>query len=416
MVTVQTIINYPFSCQKTKTKKPIKRFARILCYMKIALVIYNYSETKGGVERYTANLARGLAEDRHEIHIFCHNLESTDSKIKFHMVPTTLGFYTPFRVLSFAANSTQMLQEEEFDIIHGFGRTYYQDIYQCGGGCHWEYLKRTHKSMKTLPGRMMHACNPRDWAIMHLEKKSFAPGATKKIICVSNWIKDEVQRYYHVPDEDIEIIYNAVDTDKFTPENKDRYRKPLRDELGIGENDLVVLLVGTGFVIKGLKYALESIGLMAKHLPIKLLVIGRGRVEPYQKQAKRLNIQNRVFFLGARNDVEKYYATSDIFLLPSLFEPFGMVCLEAAATGLPVIVSQNAGVAEVLTNAVDSFLIDPYDVNQAAQKISFLADPVWCENMGKAARATAIKYSFEHNLEQVLKLYREVLEMKQRIK
>lgn len=379
--------------------------------MKIALVIYNYSGTKGGVERYTANLARGLVHAGHEVHVFCHKLEASDDKIKFHIVPA-LGFYTPFRVLSFAANSARMLQEEAFDIIHGLGRTYYQDIYQCGGGCHWEYLKRTHKSMKTLPGRILHACNPRDWAIIHLEKKSFAPGGAKKIICVSNWIKDEVQRYYEVSDEAIEIIYNAVDTEQFTPENRNRYRKTVRDELGIGEADLVVLMVGTGFVIKGLVYAIESISRIAKQIPVKLLVIGRGRVGPYQKQAKRLNIRDRISFLGTRNDVERYYAASDIFLLPSLFEPFGMAGLEAAATGLPVIVSQHAGIAEVLTHAVDSFLIDPYDVDQMAAKISFLADPVWRENMGKAARATAVKYSFKHNLKQVLKLYQEVLEMK----
>lgn len=386
--------------------------------MKIALVIYNYSETKGGVERYAVNLARGLVKAGHEVHIFCHNLlESSDSRIKFHIVPTTLGFYTPFRVLSFAANSARMLREEEFDIIHGFGRTYYQDIYQCGGGCHWEYLKRTHSSMKTRPGRIIQSLNPRNRAIIYLEKRAFASNAYKKIICVSNGVKDEIQRCYpdtKSRDNDITVIYNAVDADRFTPENKIRYRKPVRDELGIDENDLLVLLVGTGFHLKGLRYASAGIGLLAQQMPVKLLVIGRGWLRPYQRLAKRLNIQERIFFLGARNDVERYYAASDIFLLPSLHEAFGMVCLEAAASGLPVIVGQNAGAAEILTNAVDSFILnDPRDVDQIAQKISFLADPVWRANMGQAARTTALRYTFKDNLKKVLEVYQQVLAKKQ---
>lgn len=384
--------------------------------MKIALVIHNYSETKGGVERYTANLARGLVQAGHEVHVFCHNLETTDEQIRFHMVPT-IGFYTPFRVLSFAANSARMLQEEEFDIIHGLGRTYYQDIYRCGSGCHWKYLERTHDSMKTLWGRIIQAINPRNRAIINLEKRTFSPGAYKKIICISRCVKDEIQKYYHVPDQDIEIIYNVVDSDTFTPENKVQYRKPLRKELSIDENDLVVLWVGTGFRRKGLKYAIEAIGLLPQHMPIKFLIIGRDNTRPYRHQARKLHIQNRIMFLGARDNVERYYAASDIFLLPTLHEPFGTVCLEAAATGLPVIVSQGAGAAEVFTNAVDAFILDnPRDASLIAQKISFLADPVWRENMGKATRATAVKYSFKHNLEQVLKLYQEVLEIKRGMK
>jgi UDP-glucose:(heptosyl)LPS alpha-1,3-glucosyltransferase len=380
--------------------------------MRIALVIFNFSESRGGVERYVYDLSRCLIRDNHEVHIFCHNADISGvdevTKLRFHIVPVSIfGFYTPFKVLAFAANAAKMLKEERFDIIQGFGRTYYQDIYRVGGGCHWEYLKHTHPSMSNPLGRLVHRYNPRNWAIMHLEKRSFAAGAYKKIICISKQVKAEIQQYYNVPDKDIAIIYNGIDTNRFHSANRVTYREDVRTKYGLKLDDVIVLYVGSGFERKGLRYAIEAISKV--NAKPKLLVVGRGTIARHTALAQKLGIADRIIFAGPQGNIEKFYAAADIFLFPTLYEPFGTVCLEAMASGLPVVTSRRAGASEIMQNGTDAFAVDdPADTTAIAQKLAYLMDPLWRENMGKAAQLTASRYSFKENYKQVLRLYEEV--------
>ncbi|MFA5773674.1 MAG: glycosyltransferase family 4 protein [Candidatus Paceibacterota bacterium] len=382
--------------------------------MKVALVIFNFSESRGGVERYVYDLSRCLVRDNHEVHIFCHNANISGAdevaKLKFHTVSVSVaGIYTPFKVLSFAANAAQMVKQERFDIIQGFGRTYYQDIYRVGGGCHWEYLKHTHPSMSNPLGRLIQRYNPRNWAIMKLENESFAPGAYKKIICISKQVKAEIQQYYNVPDKDVVIIYNGIDTNRFNPANRVTYRDTLRSRYGLSPDDVTVLYVGSGFERKGLRYAIDAISKISGNTPPKLLVVGRGTIGKHTRLARKLDIANRVIFAGPQSGIEQFYAAADVFLFPTLYEPFGTVCLEAMSTGLPVITSQRAGASEIMSNGIDAFIVDdPTNSVAMAEKLTLLMDPVWRQNMGKAAQLTAGKYSFELNYQQVLNIYEEV--------
>jgi len=399
--------------------------------MRIAFVIYNWSESKGGVERYAYDLARYLTKEGNEIHIFCANKDSTSSpNLTFHIVPAN-GIFSYLKYLAFANNSARMLKEDKFDIIQHFGRTYYQDarpnqperqglagdrqvrqVYRVGSGCHWEYLRNRHPSMNNIFGRIIQYLNPRNQVIMRLEKKSFDKGVYKKIVCVSNRVKQEVQKYYHIPNEDIKVIYNGIDLARFNPANRGKYRAEIRTKLGLSDKETIILFVGSGFERKGLQYAIEALALVPedKRATLKLLVVGRGHIGKYQSLAKSHNIENQVLFTGAQTQIERYYAAGDIFLFPTLYEPFGTVCLEAMASGLPVITTRIAGASEVITNAIDSFVIDaPADTKASAEKIVFLLDPVWRGNMSQAAALTASKYSFEENFRQVKEVYKEVV-------
>lgn len=382
--------------------------------MKIAFVIYNYSESGGGVEHYASDLAQVLLNRGDEVHIFCHNLKTQSSHpgLYFHSVPAA-SFYRPFQWLRFARNVAEMLKQEQFDVVHGFGRTYSQDIYRVGSGCHWSYLEQTHPSMQTWPGRLLQKINPRNQVVLHLEKKSFQPGSYKKIVCISQMVKNDIQRYYDVPDEDLEVIYNTVDPVRFHPDNKKKYREEVRKRFNLNEEEIILLFVGSGFERKGLRYAIDSLTLLPKDLRVRLLVVGKGRINKYKYLAERKKIADKILFLGPQAQIEQYYAAADIFLFPTLFEPFGTVCLEAMASGLPVVTSQAAGASEILTNAIDAFVLEnPREVEPMAQKIIFLSDPVWRENMGQVARLTALKYSFEQHWPKVLKVYDDVFKIK----
>jgi len=394
--------------------------------MKIAFIIYNFSESKGGVERYAYDLARYLAREDNQIHIFCHYLdaktaENEPANVIFHQVPAA-GPAAALKYLSFAANAEKMLRADRFDIIQHFGRTYYRDnkkspyitkqVYRVGSGCHWEYLKEQHPSMSNIFGRLIQYLNPRNQIIMHLERKSFLASPDKKIIAISKKVKSEIQQYYNIPDHAIRIVYNGIDAARFNIGNREKYRKEARAKEGFTDDNIVLLFVGSGFERKGLRYAIEGLARLPeeKRANLKLLVVGNGSIPKYQSLAKKLGIENQVVFAGAQSNIEKYYAAADIFLFPTLFEPFGTVCLEAMASGLPVITTVIAGASEIITDAIDSFIIPkPSDTATIAEKILFLMDKVWRDNMGKAAALTASKYSFENNFRQVKEVYAEVL-------
>jgi len=391
--------------------------------MKIALVIYQYSDSKGGVERYVSDLAKGLINLGQEVHVFCHkndkitNPDAFDrdsaalrntQQIIFHHVPVAGKFYSPFKLTSFANNSAKMLATEHFDIIQGFGRTYYQDILRFGSGCHWEYLKHTHLSMKSIYGRLLHRLNPRNMTVMNLEKKSLTKGNYKKIICISNMVKKEIMKYYKIPDNDAVVIHNAVDLTRFTPDNRVKYRDKIRNEIGIKAGDIAILFVGSGFERKGLAPAIEAFSLTSDKR-FKLIVIGKGNEPKYKFMAERLGVCDRVLFLGSKGNIQEYYAASDIFIFPSLYDAFGTVALEGMASGLPSLVSNKSGASEVVTHNKDAFVIDPNNPPEIARYLNELIDPAKRNDMGKSAVQTAQKYDFKYNLEATLKVYAEVM-------
>src|SRR3989339_153609 len=397
--------------------------------MKIAFVIYNWAESKGGVERYAYNLANYLSEEGDEIHVFCHRVfeQPKSERVIVHIVPT-FPFYAPLKYLFFARNVVRMLNDQEFDVVQHFGRTYYHSprltkpisqVYRIGYGCHWEYLKYKHPSMNNIFGRIIQYLNPRTQIVMYLEKKSLSESVLsavsqedqsasivnrksthKKFICNSMRGKEEIQRYYHIADENIRVIYNAVNLERFNTGNREKYYSKTRNDLGLKESDIVLLFVGNNFELKGLRRSIESFALVSadKRFNIKLLVVGSGNAAKYRTIARKYNIENNILFVGLQSQIEHYYAASDIFLFLPLYEPSSNVCLEAMASGLPVITTRINGASEIMSDSIDSFVIPrPSDTGLIAEKIAFLLDPVWRKNMSRAAVLTASKYSFENN-------------------
>ena len=380
--------------------------------MKVALVIYQFDETKGGVEAYVANFSRQLLAHGHEAHIFCAKRGgSAPGGLVFHDVPATKS-WSPLTVRSFARNSARMLQKESYDVIHGFSRTYYQDIYRIGGGCHAEYLRQTYSWASTLFGRIFIALSPRHRAIIALEKMRYDRRNYKRLTANSELTKREVAREFNVPPEDITVIYNPVDAARFAPERLLPLRAGMRKKLGLAADETAILFVGTGWQRKGLRHLIEATPLL-DDAKAKLIVVGEGDIKAYTKIAASLGIGSRVFFAGRSSRVEGYCAAADVFAFPSLHDAFPNVVLEAMASGLPVVCSKLTGASEIITDGTDALLVDePRDAAALAERIKVLLDPQKRKEIGARARLTAQKYSYEENYRRTMQVYDDVLRMK----
>ena len=216
-----------------------------------------------------------------------------------------------------------------------------------------------------------------------------------------------------MPEEDIEVIYNGVDTETFHPGNRERYFTEVRQRFDIQLDKKVILFLGTGFERKGLAFLINAFAILKDDYPdTRLLVVGKdNNIQRYISLSKELRVADSVIFTGPQSDVRIFYAAADIFVFPTLYEPFGNVCLEAMASGLPVITSRVNGVAEIM-NGMDHLLLnDPRDIEDMARKIGFLlADNVEREKIAIAARKIAERYTISNNAQQFVNLYQTVLE------
>jgi len=326
-------------------------------------------------------------------------------------VPVT-EFWSPLRVRSFARNSAKFLREDSFDIIHGFSRTYYQDIYRIGGGCHAEYLRQTYPWARSLPGRVFIALNPRHRAIMGVERKRYDRRNYKRLTAISELTKREIVREFGVPPEDITVIYNAVESARFAPERLQALRPKMRGKLGLGADETAILFVGTGWQRKGLRHLIEALPLL-DDAKTKLIVVGEGDSRAYGRITAEHGVSSRVIFAGHSSRLEEYYSAADLFAFPSLHDAFGTVVLEAMASGLPVVCSKSAGASEIITDGADSLLVeDPRHAAALAARIRLLLDPAQRREIGARARLTAQKYSYEENYRRTMQVYDEVLRLK----
>ncbi|MBI4847618.1 MAG: glycosyltransferase family 4 protein [Nitrospirae bacterium] len=247
--------------------------------MKIAIIRKKYT-FHGGAESFSGSFIEKLADDGHEMHIFAIKWEAsgTHKNIHFHKVPA-ITFNSFLRDLSFAISSYFLLktQRRKFDIIQSHDKTIYQDIYRAGDGCHIEWLRQRWKRIG-IAGKLSMVLNPYHWLILDLEHEILRRHRYKKIIAISEMVKKNIIDNYKVPPSDIEVIYNGVDTDKFHPANREKFRNEIRRKHGLSENDFVVLFMGSGFERKGVGALVQAVERIKE--PVAVLVVGKGKHPP----------------------------------------------------------------------------------------------------------------------------------------
>jgi UDP-glucose:(heptosyl)LPS alpha-1,3-glucosyltransferase len=375
--------------------------------VKIALVRKDFSPTGGGGERYSVDLARGLRDSGHEVHVFAHRYEPMRG-VSFHSVAVPLK---PFGLQNwlFAQNVRHALSKNEFDIVNGISQIYPQDIYRLGDGIHKHWLTVRRPRMFS---HVYDKISPRHRLLLHLEKKIFSPGNYKRIIANSELCKQHAINYYKVPPQLVDVIFCGVDFAMFNSSVRNEGAQ-LRTSLGIGREPIVVLFVGTNYERKGLDTVFQGISRLRYKEKYRLLVVGKGNIPRYQRFAQKLGLQEITVFCGYQEHMPPFYGAADIFVLPSYYDPFGNVCLEAMACGLPVITTRETGVSELMAHGRSGFVMDhPGEISTLANWLEALEDPELRRSMGAEAQEQVAFLTIERNVERTILAYEKVLEDK----
>jgi UDP-glucose:(heptosyl)LPS alpha-1,3-glucosyltransferase len=386
--------------------------------MRVALSIDTFSRTKGGAEQYLVDLARRLAHHGHEVHIFASQWDEMGDGLSFHRVPI-IPFPKSLRLASFAINNARSIRKGRFDIALGLGNTLVANVLQPHGGVHWIWFWRSLRAYEnpvlrgiTLMGRLLSA---KQWMSGLIEEVPYRRQCCPRIIAISQMVKDDIIRHYHVPPERVTLIYNGVDLERFHPENRRRYREEIRKSLRIAE-ELVVLFVSNNHRMKGLGClirALARIKEKGEGRPFKLLVLGRGPTNRYLHVGPRLGFDEGILSVQGTPYPERYYGAADLLVHPTFYDACSLAVFEALASGLPVITTTSNGAGGIITDGQEGFVVDdPRDISTLADRIHYFFDDRTREASSRASRELAERYPMERNFQEMLRVFQEVAAQK----
>ncbi|MBN2130799.1 MAG: glycosyltransferase family 4 protein [Sedimentisphaerales bacterium] len=246
--------------------------------------------------------------------------------------------------------------------VIGFNKMPGLDIYYAADGCY---------KAKILGERgRLYRLGPRWHRYHEFEEAVFEKGSRTHILMLSKTQEALYVQHYGTPEERIHRLPPNVAKDRIAGVDAPEVRRAFRQELGLVEDDRLVLQLGSGFRTKGLDRSILALAALPKALLSKtrLYVVGAGEKRPYARQAAQLGVADRVIFLGARDDVPRLLLSADLLVHPAYHENTGTVLLEALASGLPVVASGVCGYAHYIEQAQAGWVLpEPFDQNQFRQ-------------------------------------------------
>src|SRR5271155_1809116 len=386
-------------------------------------VVSPFLDKRHGTERCVAEQIERLAQD-YEIHVYSASIEDVDlSKFTWHRVPGLPGPHLASYIWFFLANHLRrwwdaLFRGLRFDLVFSPGINCLDANIIAVHIVFTEFYRLAHQelALRQSPARKW------PWLIhrklsyhlfMALERGVYA-GHKTLLAVTSHKMERDLERCFDRKGR-MALVCNGVDLDQMNPARRESLREKARRNLQLLEGTLAILLIGNDWKKKGLRCLIEAVGRLSNP-ELRILVVGHDESFSYDEILRRNGLENRMTILPIVPQVESYYAAADMYAGPSLEDSFAIPPLEAMACGLPVIVSRQAGVSELVTHGVDGFVLeDPTDSRQLAeliQRIYTSAD--LRQKLGVRAEATARHYTWQRNAEEMGKVFAGFLREKGR--
>ena len=382
---------------------------------KIALAIENFSKHKGGAESYAVSLASTLVKSGWETHLFGKSWDGEPSAAIFHRIKIPKLLPSWAKMILFALKHKQMVKSQAFDVILGFGNTLHMNVYQSHGGVHRFSTARKlytekNKILRSIK-RLLIFFSLKDKVRNWIESAPFRLYPKPKIIAISLMIKEDFISFYHINEKEIKVIYNGIDTEKYNRDLKERLRSSLRQRLGISDNDVAFLFISYDLKKKGIMPLIEAAAKLKKlnFTRFKIVVVGEQPYSLLLKQVKRLGLEDTIIFTGPTKTPEDYYANCDVLVLPTFYDACSLVVIEAMASGLPAITTTYNGVAGIITNEKDGYIIShPPRSEEIAEAMKALMVYERLKNMSIEASITGKNYSIKKNHHEMIHVFNEM--------
>lgn len=373
--------------------------------MRIGIVCY---PTFGGSGIVATEIGMGLADKGHEVHFISYKrparLISFQQNIYHHEVTPVdypLFEYTPYES-ALTSKIVDVVKYSNLDILHVHYAiphaivAYLAKQILAAEGIHIPIITTLHGSDITLVGR--------DETFSPVV--NFSINNSDGVTAVSHFLKDETLKNFDIT-ADLKVIYNFIDFDRFHWTNKDHFKKMFAPE-----NEKILVHISNFRKVKRVSDVVHVFKKVNDVIPSKLLMIGDGPERPnIERLCRELEICHEVRFLGKQDAISEILAISDVFILPSANESFGLAALEAMACRVPVISSNIGGIPEVNKEGVTGFLSDVGNTEEMANNaLRLLKNPELHEIFRQNAYQHAKKFDIQNILPAYEAYYKEIIE------
>lgn len=361
--------------------------------IRIAFVRRGYSPS-GGAEAYLKRLANGVVQAGHDAQLVTTQ-QWPDEQWPFGSIQR-LDAKT---VIGFADELEQFRPQLKYDVLFSLERVWSCDVYRAGDGVHRSWLARRSKFEAPLK-QFVRTASRKHRDLLQLEQSLLKARKAGRVIAASEIVVKEIADFYAYPANRIDLVRNGVplDTFRFDPE----LREKSRAQLTLKPDQIALLFAGSGWERKGLLFAIEAMAL-CKNRKVRLLVAGRGNPNRYKTSDWRFWRDDPVQFLGECADLVPVYTAADIFILPTIYDPFSNACLEAMACGLPVITTRSNGFSEIIQDGMHGSIVEHAgNLIGLRDAIRFWSDPSRRATARSANLERASHFDISKNVEQTL--------------
>ncbi len=348
---------------------------------------------RGGLEKYTYQLAQYFAQQGKQVSLVA--MKPPESPLPKGVVLHLIGNPSKsslWDVLRYDRLCRHWVDQHRPDIVFGLDRTAQQTHYRAGNGVHATFLDQrrlVESTWKALSFRF----NPMHKRFLAIERATFENPSLQCLIANSSMVAEDIRSRFNISEEKVQVVHNGVEWHDWQshfdlwPQERPR----LMEQLHLDPTQHQLLFIGHGYRRKGLEPLLYGLA-KVKSYPFQLSVVGKDRELPrFRALTERLGLQDKVRFLGPLANPVPLYQIADTLLIPSLYDPFANVTLEALAMGLYVATSSWNGGKEILTpsnGVVWENLLDPESIASGIKKS--------LENPKTVQRAHEIRQSIRH--------------------
>jgi UDP-glucose:(heptosyl)LPS alpha-1,3-glucosyltransferase len=294
---------------------------------------------RGGLEKYTRYLIRAFVERGCKVTLLTTGDALELQGIKCYSLARDSKF-TLYNLLNFNFRCQKWLNQNPQDVVFGLERTTLQTHYRAGSGVHAVYLKQR-KLIDASWKQMSFKINPLHRTLLFLEKKAFESPYLRVLFTNSLMVKNEILSHYSTLPAKIEIVHNGVEWEEWQSAFETSFNQPKVEPFHF-------LFIGNDYKRKGLLFLLQGLDLL-KNVDFRLTVIGKEKNLLFFKEwVTKRGLKEKVEFLGAQSSTLPFYQAADALVIPSIYDPFANVTIEALAMGLFVVSSPYNGGKEVL--------------------------------------------------------------------
>ncbi|WP_435928374.1 glycosyltransferase family 4 protein [Dryocola sp. BD613] len=371
---------------------------------RLAIVRQKY-RPDGGAERFVSRALEALSAHDLELNVITRQWQG-ERQENWHLhICDPIKWGRISREKGFADAARALWQREDFDLVQSHERIAGCDIYRAGDGVHRRWLLQRARILPAWRQQLLLRDRYHRY-VMQAERAMYQAPELKAVICNAEMVKREIIEDFAIPANKIHVIYNAIDSSRFVPATPEQ-RTAWREEINLPQQAVALVFVGSGFERKGLASAIRAVANSDRYL----IVVGQDKAEKnYRALAQTLGCQDRIMFMGMQKNTLPFYQAADGLLLPTLYDPFPNVILEAMACGLPVITTPTCGGAEFITTGQNGYVCDALNIQELSDAVMAIPARQLNEVMGIHARERVREATPEKLSQQLISLYQNILD------